>query len=229
MSYGDDELIPISALQHFVFCSRQCALIHIERLWADNRYTVEGHQLHAKAHQPAGRKYSPRGEIVDGKRIVRSLWLVSRRHGLVGQADVVEISGDGTVTPVEYKRGRPKKDNSDRVQLCAQAICLEEQFGQSIRAGYLFYGTGKRRSEVIFDATLRGETTALVELVRQMFRSDMTPPAQRMPKCEKCSLIELCLPEVGRLKSGAAAWNDRQYALVLAADSPQSDDKEDEQ
>lgn len=221
--YSDDELLPISALQHFVFCQRQCALIHIERLWADNRLTVEGNHLHRKTHEASGKKYGPRGEWIDGRRVVRNLWLVSRPLGLVGQADVVEFDQTGLATPVEYKRGRPKKNDSDRVQLCAQALCLEHQLGQSVTKGYFYYGTRKRRLEVILDDELRETTRQTIAQLRAMINARVTPTAPRMPKCAKCSLVELCLPNQHRLKSGAAAWNDRQWDAALERESPQTD------
>ncbi len=219
MSYSDDELLPISALQHLVFCERQCALIHVERLWAENQLTVEGNLLHKKAHEASH-------ETIRGVRVVRGLWLVSRILGLVGQADIVEFHSSGLVVPVEYKRGKPKKDASDRIQLCAQALCLEEQLCVSIETAHLFYGQKKRRTEVAIDASLREATLAKIKRLRQMIQFAETPPANRLPKCDKCSLIESCLPDGNRLRSGAAAWNDRQYAAILTSSGPESDDFE---
>ncbi len=217
MSYADDELLPISALQHLVFCERQCALIHVERLWAENQLTVEGNILHKKAHDASH-------ETIRGVRVARGLWLVSRSLGLVGQADIVEFHPDGRVMPVEYKRGKPKKDSSDRIQLCAQSLCLEEQLGVTIDSAQLFYGQKKRRTEVAIDAGLRELTMAKIARLRQMIQFAETPPAVRLPKCDKCSLIELCLPDVNRFQTGAAAWNERQYAAVLCFEGPVSDD-----
>jgi len=217
VSYSDDELLPISALQHLVFCERQCALIHVERLWAENQLTVEGNLLHKKAHEVSH-------ETIRGVRVVRSLWLVSRSLGLVGQADIVEFHPNGTVVPVEYKRGKPKKDASDRIQLCAQSLCLEEQLGVSIETADLFYGQKKRRTAVAIDTALREETFAKIKRLRQMIQFAETPPVVRMPKCDKCSLIELCLPDGNRFRTGAASWNERQYAAVLNSDGPETDD-----
>lgn len=217
--YGDDELLPISALQHLVFCERQCALIHVERAWADNQWTVEGHVMHKNAHEPSH-------DVVRGVRVARGLWLVSRTIGLVGQADIVEFHPDGRVVPVEYKRGKPKRDDSDRIQVCAQSMCLEEQLGVSIESAYLFYGQKKRRSEVAIDAPLRSLTRSKVDRFRQMMEDRETPPAVRLPKCEKCSLIELCVPDGQRFRTGVAAWNDRQYAAVLESDGPETDGPE---
>lgn len=233
MHYPDEQLLPISALQHLIFCPRQCALIHVERLWADNQWTAEGNVLHKKTHQASGKKYSSAGELVDGIRVARSLWLVSRRFGLIGQADVVEFDDDGRATPVEYKRGRPKKDDSDRIQLCAQAICLEEQLGQTIDHGALFYGTRRRRTEVPIDASLRSKTESTIAQLRAMIDHRETPSAERMPKCAKCSLVDLCMPSALRFKSsalryksGVAAWIERQHELAIASEGPQSDDQD---
>lgn len=224
MIFSDSELLPISALQHMIFCERQCALIHVERVWVDNQWTAEGNVLHKKTHEAFGQKYSSAGEMIDGVRVTRSLWLVSRRMGLIGQADVVEFDRCGRATPVEYKRGRPKKDASDRIQLCAQAICLEEQLDQTISRGFLFYGTRKRRTEVLFDESLRRLVRDTTQRLREMIDQQRTPAAARMPKCSKCSLQELCLPDLFRFKTGAASWNERQFAMVLNADGPTTDD-----
>ena len=141
--YSENQLLPISALQHLIFCERQCALIHVEQLWAENVLTVEGRQLHEKADKG---KSETAGKI----RIARSLWLKSDQLGLIGQADIVEFHDDGAVIPVEYKRGKPKKDDSDRVQICAQAMCLEEMKNVSIPVAYLFYGKQQRRTCLLY-------------------------------------------------------------------------------
>ena len=214
--YSDNQLLPISALVHLLFCERRCALVHIEQMWAENSFTVEGRQLHEKAHRG---KTDSRGDI----RITRSLWLKSHRLGLIGQADIVEFSTDGSVRPVEYKRGKPKQDNSDRVQLCAQAMCLEEMLSTSIESGALFYGTRKRRTEVIFDTALRQETTQMTERLHDLIARRQTPPAKREKKCEKCSLLYLCMPDSMRLDKGASAWNARQYEHT-GLEPPASDD-----
>ena len=182
--YSENQLLPISALQHLIFCERQCALIHVEQLWAENVLTVEGRQLHEKADKG---KSETAGKI----RIARSLWLKSDQLGLIGQADIVEFHDDGAVIPVEYKRGKPKKDDSDRVQICAQAMCLEEMKNVSIPVAYLFYGKQQRRTEVAIDQSLREITQSKIKRLRQMIDQRETPAAKRMPKCDKCSL--LCL------------------------------------
>ena len=198
--FTEQQLLPISALQHLIFCERQCALIHVEQLWAENVLTVEGRQLHDKAHDG-------KSETVGDIRIARSLWLKSRQLGLIGQADIVEFHNNGQVIPVEYKRGRPKKDHSDRVQICAQAMCLEEMLDVSIQKAFLFYGTKQRRTEVPINEALREITRSKINRLREMIDQRETPTAKRMPKCDKCSLVELCIPDAQRLSRGVQAWN----------------------
>jgi len=199
--YSEDELIPISALQHLVFCPRQCALIHIEQVWTENVFTAEGRGLHEKVHETEA-------ESRDGVRIVRGLRLRSLVLGLVGQADVVEFhaDADGAAVPrlegsyrpfpVEYKRGKPKIDVCDEVQLCAQAMCLEEMLGASIPRGALFYGRPRRRKEVEFTETLRQQTRDTAGQLHELFRSRQTPRAAYSKKCESCSLLECCMPKI---------------------------------
>ena len=159
--YEEDELLPLSALQHLIFCERQCALIHVEQAWADNRFTVEGEHLHDRVHDAGGES---RGDI----RIARGLALRSLRLGLSGIADVVEfhrvteagillprVPGCWKPFPVEYKRGRPKRDRCDEVQVCAQAICLEEMLAAYVPNGALFYGATRHRFDVAFDQEIR--------------------------------------------------------------------------
>lgn len=186
--YAESDYIMLSALQHYQFCPRQCALIHIERQWAENRFTAEGNILHERADS----KTSERSGSV---RIVRTLPVCSRHYGLSGQADVVEFHADGTVFPVEYKRGRPKKDFCDAVQLCAQALCLEEMLGKDILSGALYYGQKKRRKEIVFDEDLRALTRKTIRATHQLIRSGLTPRADYGKKCDSCSLLNLCLPK----------------------------------
>lgn len=144
-------------------------------------------------------------------RISRGVPLRSLRLGLAGRADVIEVrqAPDGAVvavSPVEYKRGRPKQDDSDRVQLCAQAMCLEEMLGVPVRSGALFYGTPRRRTDVEFDAALRRATEEATDMLHTLLRRGETPPARREPKCDNCSLLELCLPEIAGRRASAAAY-----------------------
>lgn len=224
--FTEDQLLPISALQHLIFCERQCALIHVERLWAENRWTIEGQHLHEKAHTEQTRTEK-------GLRVARGLQLQSMRLGLAGQADVVEFHqlNQGSapsykVVPIEYKRGKAKKDDSDRVQLCAQALCLEEMTGTSIEHGFLFYGKTKRRLEVPIGPALRDRTTLVAARLHQMISNRETPSAVREPKCDQCSLVELCLPDAMRFKTGAAKYLERELAALLDGTGPVADEFE---
>jgi len=188
--FAEDELLPLSGLQHLVFCERQWALIHIEQQWAENRLTAEGRLLHEAAHTVGS-------ETRPGVTVCRGLSLRSLRLGLSGQADVVEFRG-GQPFPVEYKRGKPKEDASDRIQLCAQALCLEEMLGCDLPAGALFYGTTRRRLDVPFSADLRQQVECLALRMHELYRQGLTPHAEEMPKCRNCSLVEVCLPRRNR-------------------------------
>ncbi len=185
----EEDLIPLSALQHYLFCPRQCALIHVEQLWAEDAATAEGRLLHEAAD--AGR-----GETRPGLHIARALMLRSFSLGVSGRADVVEFRGPGRVPfPVEYKRGRPKAHRADEVQLCAEAICLEEMFGHAIAEGALFYGETRRRLPVAFDAGLRALTAQVATDARAMIAAGRTPPPVKKAACRRCSLHDLCQPE----------------------------------
>ena len=218
MSYSEDQLLPISALQHLLFCERQCALIHVEQVWAENHLTILGQHLHRKAHQE-------RHETQQGVRAARGLALCSHQLGLVGKADVVEFHAD-QVIPVEYKRGRPKRDDSDRVQLCAQAMCLEEMLSMRIASGEIFYGQKRRRVAIEFDQRLRDVTSESALRLHQLFRLRETPKARREPKCESCSLVLLCLPGTTGLQRSASQVFDRFLDANLHSGSPESDDYE---
>lgn len=195
----EDDLIPLSALQHYLYCPRQCALIHVERLWAENRQTAEGSLLHDKAD-------TPQVEQRHGVRTVTAMPLSSAQLGIAGVADIVEFRGAEAGEqpyPVEYKRGRPKAHRADEVQLCAQALCLEAMFGQPVKEGALFYGTTRRRMVVEFDEVLRELTLDTIRATREMIAAGLTPSARYEAKrCDACSLIELCQPHwLGRADS----------------------------
>lgn len=205
-----EEPIPLSAIQHAVYCLRQAALIHVERLWADNRFTAEGHVMHAVADKGGGRK-------VRGTRRVMALPLASRALNLTGVADVVEFvsSRDGeTAFPVEFKRGKPKLHRADEVQLCAQALCLEEMTGRPVPEGALFYGETRRRVVVPFDAELRRLTLDTVTALGEVFSTGRTPPptAQRQ-RCRACSLVSLCRPDI--VARPVRAWRRRMVEACL--------------
>ena len=190
MSYSEDELLPLSALQHLLYCERQCALIHIEQVWSENRFTAEGRLAHDHVHS-AG--HETRGDV----RIARDLSLRSLRLGLIGKADVVEFHGDGPY-PVEHKRGHAKTNHCDEVQVCAQALCLEEMLGNPVPEGALFYGEPRRRTIVSIDAALRAETEDAAARLHRLFESGRTPPAvYDKAKCERCSLLDQCKPKAG--------------------------------
>ncbi len=200
--YDEDHLVMISALQHLAFCERQCALIHVEQQWAENRLTILGEQLHERVHSEG---LESRGDI----RIARSLKLTSYRLGLVGQADVVEfhrrndtngvvlkgVDGRWSPFPVEYKKGKPKKNGEDELQLCAQSLCIEEQFDTEIFEGALFYGESRRRLLVRLDKTLRDRTVSLSQRLHALVESETTPPPKYGPKCKSCSLYDICNPK----------------------------------
>ena len=198
--FTEDQLLPISALQHWLYCPRQCGLIHLEQVWAENKFTAEGQVLHHKAHEG-------QDENKAGVRITRSLPVRSFVLGISGQCDIVEFHGEGLVVPVEYKRGKPKSHRADEVQLCAQAMCLEEMLGVVISNGYLFYGENRRRALVEIDAPLRQLVTETATALHAMIDSRQTPHAEyEARRCDACSLIDLCQPKSLRFKKGAQAW-----------------------
>lgn len=193
MPAAEPDLLPLSALQHLRFCPRQCAFIHIERLWVENRLTAEGRVLHETAHEPGA---NARGGVL----VSRALALRSHTLGLHGIADVVEFHPhpDGaapTPYPVEYKRGQPKQNNADAIQLCAQALCIEEMLGTSVPEGAIFYGQTRRRLAVPIDDALRTETRQLAAALHALIASGRTPPPEYAPRCHQCSFYDHCKPQ----------------------------------
>jgi CRISPR-associated exonuclease Cas4 len=207
--FSESDLLPISALQHLAFCERQWGLIHLEQLWSENRLTAEGRLLHENAD-------SETTEIRDGIRTCRGLRIRSLHYGIAGRADVVEFSPSGP-RPVEYKRGKPKADDMDEVQLCAQALCLEEMLNVSIPEGSLFYGEPRRRSAVIFDRALRQRVESLIQRLHDLTRAGVTPPPVFTKKCKSCSLLEACEP---KSTGGKSAKEYLKSALQQALNSP---------
>ena len=191
MTFAESDLFPLSALQHFMFCSRQCALIHVEQIWVESGLTAEGRVLHERVDAGGAEKRR------DVKRVL-GLPIRCLRLGLVGKADVVEFhrqaDGRWTPYPVEHKRGRRKEEDWDRVQLCAQALCLEEMLGVSVPEGALFYGKEQRREVVEIGDELRRKTEEVAAAVHRMLAEGRTPPPEYAPKCDSCSLVEICLP-----------------------------------
>ena len=197
--FTPDEIIPISALQHMLYCPRQCALIHNERQWAENVFTAEGRVLHERVD-------GGRTERRLGVTTARSVPLQSVRLGLTGVADLVEVRADGEPYPVEYKRGRPKSHRADEVQLCAQAMCLEEMLDTVVPEGALYYGRTRRRRIVVFDADLRGLTESVAERAHALLAGGETPaPVHETRKCGSCSLFDVCQPQVP-VSLDVAAW-----------------------
>jgi len=200
--WKDAELVPISALQHYCFCPRQCALIHVEQVFLDNVFTMRGHDVHQRVDEV---RTSTEGLV----RVETALPLWSERLGLIGRADVVEFRGE-EVVPVEYKAGRRRPGDADDVQLCAQALCLEEMTGRKVERGALFYHASRRRRPVEFTTELRARTEAVVEEVRDLLLGRaVSSRVEEDGRCRHCSLAEVCLPKacgererVGRLADG---------------------------
>jgi CRISPR-associated exonuclease Cas4 len=219
--YDDDSLLALSGIQHFAYCPRQWALIHLEQQWTESVATIEGHHLHERVHSQLSAE--SRGDTL----VARSLALVSRKLGLYGVADVVEFirpSDDGPdyqvrlpnrtgmwiARPVEYKRGKTKPDDRDEVQLCAQAMCLEEMLGVRVSTGAIYYGMMQRRARVEFSAKLRDRVRELANAMRRVNEGGVTPPPGEIGKCKLCSLIDVCLPAVsGRTTSSVERWITR--------------------
>ena len=192
MTFSDFDLLPLSALQYFIYCPRQCALIHLEQQWTENRFTAEGRAQHDRVDRPEH-------ETRDGIRTEYAVLLRSLKLGLIGKADAVEFheSQKGQCPfPVEHKRGRPKPTHCDWVQLCAQALCLEEMLGVEIGEGAIFYGRPRRRQSVEFTPELRAETERTAAALHRMMAAGKTPPAEYdKKKCDACSLKETCMPQ----------------------------------
>lgn len=197
------DLVPLSALQHWLYCPRQCALIHVEQSWAENGATADGQIKHARVNE-AGE------EVRRGVRTVTGMPLRSFRLGVSGVADVVELHRQGErwrPYPVEHKRGRPKTHRADEVQLCAQAMALEEMFAVEINEAALFYGMPRRRTVVPLDAELRALTMQTARAVRRCLAAGITPSATYdVARCDPCSLIELCRPRAIGSTHSARAW-----------------------
>lgn len=195
-NYSEDDLLSLSGIQHFAFCERQWGLIHIENQWVENVRTIEGKQLHQRVDDPYFTE--TRGDV----KIIRSVFLVSKTLGLYGVADVIEMqklpeSKFGvSYSIVEYKRGKPKPDDRDEVQLCAQAICLEEMHSINLECGYLFYGETKRRHRVNFSESLRSRVKELAEKMHELFAKGVTPPPVKDKRCKNCSMAGICVPEL---------------------------------
>ena len=197
--FQEADCLPISALQHMVYCPRQCALIHLERQWSENRLTVQGQHLHERAHDPKRTQTRP-GLRITRSLAVRSLWL-----GLTGVCDVVEFpQATGLPVVVEYKRGKPKSNDADVVQVAAQAMCLEEMLKLDVQQGQvaeicLFYGKTRRRLEVSLDSSVRHRVQQVALELHAMMASCVTPlMTYDKARCDRCSLLNLCQPQLIR-------------------------------
>lgn len=184
--WPESELIPISAVQHFSYCPRQAALIHLEMVWDENLYTIRGRFVHESVDEPGY-------EHVDGVRVERALPLVSRRWGLVGKADLVEFHGD-IPYPVDFKHGPRRRKEHDDLQVCAQAVCLEDMTGLAVPRGAIYHASSRRRREVLFDAALRQRLQQVLSEIRRWWQEKSLPPPPNDKRCRQCSLQASCLP-----------------------------------
>lgn len=202
MEYCEDDFLLLSGIQHFAFCRRQWALIHIEQQWEENVRTFEGRTMHENAHNPFSKE--KRGDVLT----VRAMKVFSRELGVSGECDVVEFRADPRgipvsgreglyrVVPVEYKRGAPKEHDADELQLTAQAICLEEMLQTQIESGYLYYGETKHREEVAFTEELREKVRRSFEEMHRYYERNYTPKVKTSSRCRQCSLQNICMPEL---------------------------------
>jgi CRISPR-associated exonuclease Cas4 len=187
-NWSNDELVAVSAIQHYSYCPRQCALIHVEQTFDENLYTMRGRRVHESVDEPDS-------ATEGGVRIERALPLWSERLGLIGRADVVEFHGE-VPYPVEYKHGKKRPAVHDDLQLCAQAICLAEMTGQAVPKGAIFHHSSRRRREVVFTDALRGEVACITDSIRQLVRDGTVPPPVNDERCRHCSLVDSCMPKV---------------------------------
>lgn len=192
MDWRDEQLVPISALQHYEYCPRQCALIHVEQVWDENIYTLRGRRAHERVDTSIT-------EWRDGERRVFALPIWSEKLGLTGRADVVVFEDSGRIYPVEHKVGSRKAQAADDVQLCAQALCLEEMFDCHIQQGEVFYARSRRRRTVLFTLALRQHVEQTVVAVRLLLNQSQLPSPVTDQRCEKCSLVETCMPMITAL------------------------------
>lgn len=216
--YSDNDLLMLSGIQHIAFCERQYALAYIENIWKDNVLTVQGHHLHERADNPFESDYR------DGIITLRGVNIISYKLGLYGKADVLELEKDGisenslslegksgtwSIRPVEYKRGKPKPDVCDEVQLCAQAMCLEEMFNVCIKTAAIFYGEPRRRLAVELDSNLRNLTMQYAERMHQLFSEEITPKPIYKKHCHSCSLFEICKPKQFSIPNSVSTYLKR--------------------
>lgn len=221
MTYAEDDMLMLSGIQHYAFCPRQWALIHIEQQWNENLLTTEGRIMHQHVDDPFYRQKM-------GSRIcLRAVSIASKKLGLYGVSDAIELypsddeqdtithpayPGFWTPYPVEYKHGKPKHSDIDIVQLAAQAMCLEEQYDIRVNSGAIFYGETKRRVEVDITDELRSAVRSYAEAMHEIFRSGIVPCAEQRPYCKSCSLKDICMPETANRQSASNYLKRNLYA-----------------
>lgn len=201
----DDELVQISALEHFSYCKRQYALIYVEQVFEQNIFTVRGNFAHERTDESIERQEG-------GMRVERALPLWSQRFGLVGRADTVEFHGD-VPYPIEYKVGQKRLWHHEAIQVCAQALCLEEMFGVEVPLGAIYYCASRTRREVIFDQSLRTTTIEMIDAVRALQHSSRLPAAVQDERCEECSLKEACMPGVVKLPTRLRSYRSALFGI----------------
>ncbi len=213
--YPEEEYLQLSGIQHFAFCSRQWALIHIENQWAENVLTVSGEYMHERVHD------AEKDDMRDGVLRVRGMPVSSSRLGISGACDVVEFykdeegvhlqgrAGLWRPLPVEYKRGTSKQEDCDRLQLCLQAMCLEEMLLIPINQGAIFYGETRRREQVMLDGELKAQVGEMLSQMHQYFKRGYTPKPKKSKRCQSCSLKDDCLPTLARTLSVEAYFKER--------------------
>ena len=221
MTYPEDEYLMLSGIQHFAFCRRQWALIHIEQQWEENVRTMDGSLMHERVHDDSIRE--KRGDRI----ITRAMAVSSPRLGLSGECDAVEfhrekngipifgMEGTFRIVPVEYKRGSPKENDCDVLQLTAQALCLEDMLCCEIPEGYLYYGETRHRLRVVFDAALRERTEAVIAEMHELYRKHHTPMVKRRKACNACSLREICLPQLEKAKPASVYLKEMLHGEEL--------------
>ncbi len=209
--YSEEQFLSISAMQHYMYCKRRFALVHIEQIWQDNLYTAEGIDLHQRVDSS---KRECRGNLL----IARTVKLHSYRLGLSGISDVIEFYKEDNGVPlpcreglwrpflIEYKRGENKNKIEYHVQLCAQAICLEEMLGANIENGAIFYGISRRRTNVEFDDKLRKCTELTAKKLHELFDAGVTPKAKYEKKCKSCSMLSQCMPSITGIKKNVGMY-----------------------
>ncbi len=221
--YTEDEMLMLSGIQHFMFCPRQWALIHIEQQWEENKLTAEGQLLHKNVDDPFYRQKN--GDSI----ILRAIHIASKELGLYGITDAVELipsdspkdsvihnkyKGFWKLYPVEYKRGRPKCDETDKVQLVAQAICLEEMYGIKISCGALYYNAIKHREVIPITEELRNITRECAYQMHNIFKSGIVPKAHKEHRCKNCSIVDICLPEINDSPRASVYLKNNLYESI---------------